>query len=96
LQSSTPKRIAVPPLAALLAQLVPVLVDELHQQLDVGRPADGVADRVQLQAQAGHAAAPVPPALQGDHLGIDGGIVRADHLHAELVVLARPAALHGV
>ena len=65
-----------------------------HEQRAVGRAAGRVADRVELQLEAVEQAELAEPGrLQRDHLGVDGRVVGAERLDAELPVLAVAAAL---
>ena len=75
-------------LAALAAELVGVALEELAQQLDVGRPALGVAHAVDGQREVADLELVVDLAEHGDDLGVDHGVVGAQRFGAELVVLA--------
>ena len=89
------QRIGVAALQALRAQLAGVRVEKLDQQLEVCRPAVGVADRVQLQLVGGDARRRAyQRVLERDHLGVDRRVLGPEHLDAELVVLAEAPALH--
>ena len=90
------QRVGLAPLAALVVELVDAGVDELDEQLP-RRPGRQVASPIEFSSQLElrHAAQPVPAVLQRDHLGVDRRVGRADHLDAELVVLAGAAALRA-
>ena len=61
--------------------------------LAVGGPALVVAERGEVEAQAGDAQVLVEAPRQGDHLDVDVGVVGAERLDADLVVLAVAAGL---
>ena len=71
---------------------VDVRVEPRVQPLDVGRPAGGVADRVQPQLPLRHAEPPQQLVVELDHLGVDRRVGGADRLDRELPVLAVAAA----
>ena len=80
-------------LLRVLVEDVGVLVEPSIQSLHVGRAAVAIADRVELQLVARDAEVAQQRVVVLDHLGVDGGIGRADALQRELMVLAESAAL---
>ena len=88
------QRVDVEPRLRVLRELAAEALEVVHEQRAVGGPAGAVADRVELELEAvEQAELGVPGRLQRDHLGVDGRVVRAERLHAELPVLAVAAAL---
>ena len=77
------------------AQLVGPFGQERAQQGHIARLADGVAHRVQLQRDLPQAEPGEEVVRQRHHLDVHVGVGHAQHLHAQLVVLA-VAALLGV
>ena len=73
-----------------------MLVEPRRQRLDIRGTAVRVADRVQLQDVVGHAETPEQLVVELEDLGVDGRIVAADRLDAELPVLAVAAFLRPV
>ncbi len=67
-------------------------VEPLVQPGDVLGPAVLVADGVEPQLPVGHAEPAQQLRVELDHLGVDGGIGRADHLERQLPVLAVASA----
>ena len=64
---------------------------ELLQQLPVLRPAGVVAERGDLQPEPVEPERPEAGVGDGDHLGVQRGIVDPDRLDADLLQLAVPA-----
>ena len=74
---------------------VSVVLDEpgLEALLEVGRPARRVADRVELEVVLRDPEPTEESVVELDHLGVAGGVVRADRLEVELPELAEAALL---
>ena len=88
------QRVDVEPRLRVLRELAAEALEVLDEQRPIGRTARPVADRVELQLEAAQQAELAEPGrLQRDHLGIDGRVVRAERLDAELPVLAVATAL---
>ncbi len=75
----------------LVVQVQPL--QEADQQLAVLRPARGVAQRGQLQVVVGEPEAAEPRVGERDELGVQGGVVDAEGLHADLGEVPVPAGL---
>ncbi len=82
------QRVLGPGRAVLVAELGLVARQVVAQQLDVGRAALAVAHRVDVEADPGHADRGVEARGERDDLDVDRGVVGAERLDAELVVLA--------
>ena len=88
------QRIDVEARLRVLRELAAEALQIGHEQRAIGRAAGAVADRVELELEAvEQPELGEPGRLQRDHLGVDGRIVRAERLDAELPVLAVAAAL---
>ena len=90
-----PERVVLESIPVLVAQTLPVGTEEGNQFLPVGRPADLVTDRVQLELDPGEVQPPQVRVADGDHLDIRRGVFRAEHLDAELPMLAVAALLRA-
>ena len=87
------ERIAGCLVARCLVQFGRVLFEPRLQALEVGGPALGVPDRVQLEPVLGRAEPREQRVVELDHLGVERGILRPDRLDVELPVLAVAALL---
>ena len=81
--------------ACFLVERLGMGVEPGVQPLDVRRAAGGVSDRVQQQLELRHSEQAQQLVEELDHLGVDGGIGRADRLDRELPVLAVAPAAGG-
>ena len=87
------QRIALEAAMAVTTERVEMREAELPQALAVGRAARGVAERVQLDPRPARAHLIEVADEPDEQLGVGQGVVAAEHLGADLIELAIPAAL---
>ncbi len=73
--------------AVLVAKLVTMLHQIRSQCLDIGRAATGAPHRVDGERHPLEPDRPVQRRREGDHLHVEIGVVRADHLDPHLMML---------
>ena len=93
LQSRTRSGLSSNHSAVLVGEPVPVLAQIRNELLAVGRPADLVADRVQLQLDARQPQPAEEGVADSDRLGVGARVLGPEHLDPELAVLPVPALL---